>query len=91
MEELRNEFGRYGVAYISTTQMCGIVGILAVWVACLNHECLDDAVEEGTVVHAFLGQLDEVVAMLRSFVIQFHNDVTHRSFDFHLSTFFHIC
>ena len=90
MEELRNEFGWYGIAHIATTQLCGIVGVLAVRVSCLNHECLDDAVEEGRVIYTFLGEFDEIVAVFRSFVIQFHNDVAHCGFDFHLSTFFHI-
>ena len=90
MEELRHEFCRDGVAYIATTQMGCICGVLAFRVACLNHELADDTVEEGTVVYTFLGELDEVVAVLWSFVIQFHNDFAHCGFDFHLGTFFHI-
>ena len=91
VEELRYELGRYGVTHISSAQLCGIWRSLAVRVACLNHELADDAVEEGAVVHAFLGELDEVIAVFRSFVVKFHDDVALGGFDFHLGSFFHFC
>ena len=76
VEELRHELGRHGVTHIAASQHCRVGSCLAVRVACLNHKLADDAVEEGRVIHAFLGELDEVVAVLRGFVIQFHHDVS---------------
>ena len=66
-------------------------GILAFAAAFLGMTaCEEDIVEEGAVVHAFLGELDEVVAVLRCFVIQSYHDVALSGFQFNLRTFFHV-
>ena len=69
MVEGGDEFGGDGIAHIAASQHGGIAGGLAFRVACLNHEMLDDAVEQGAVIRAFFHQLDKVVPVLRGFVV----------------------
>lgn len=46
-------------------------------IAALNHEILDDTVEERAVVIALACQLDEVVPVLGCLVVEAHDDVAH--------------
>lgn len=50
-------------------------GVLASGVAALDHEVFDDAMEEERVEITRFGLADEVVAMERSLVVEFENDV----------------
>ena len=56
---------------------------IAVKTAALNHEIVDDAVEDRTVIKTFIGVLDEVSNCRRScFLIKVDNDVAFRGNDF---------
>ena len=81
---------RNSVSHIARSQHLAFRGILRFGVARLYHEVLDDTVKQRTFISTFLGQLDKVIAMLRRFVIQFHDDVTRTCLNLQLRFFFHI-
>ena len=91
MEVFRvDKLRRNSVSYIARSQHLAFRGILRFGVARLYHEVLDDTVKQRTFISTFLGQLDKVIAMLRRFVIQFHDDVTRTCLNLQLRFFFHI-
>lgn len=63
------EFGGDGVSDVARAPEFAFgVGVLGVGVAALNHESLDDAVEEGVVEKLLVDEFEEVVAMERRVV-----------------------
>lgn len=85
VEYLRQtELRLLGVVEVARAESLSGFGMLAVGVAALDHEVLDDAVEEQRVVDAHLRQFQEVVAVLRRLVIEADADVACRGLEEHL-------
>ena len=78
-----DDFGRHGIVYIKLLHLSRS-HLSAGVVATLNHEVLDDSLEDAAVVIAAVHELQEVVAMVRRVVIECHTDVAHRGFEQHL-------
>ena len=70
-----NKLGWDGVIRSARAQHLALWSALAVRVAALDHEILDDTVEECSIEISLLRQLQEVVTMLRSLVVEAHLDV----------------
>ena len=70
-----NELGRDGVIRSARAQHFAFRSALALWVTALDHEILDDTVEECAIEISLLCQLDEVVTMLRCLVVEANLDV----------------
>ena len=70
-----NKLGRDGVIRSARAQHLALRSALAVRVAALDHEILDDTVEECAIEISLLCQLQKVVTMLRSLVVEAHLDV----------------
>ena len=70
-----NKLGRDGVIRSARAQHLALWSALAVRVAALDHEILDDTVEECAIEISLFCQLDEVVTMLRCLVVEAHLDV----------------
>ena len=85
-----DKLGRDGIAHIARTQHLTLGRVLRIGVACLYHEVLDDTVKEGSLIGTVLGQLDEIVPMLGSFVVQLHHDVARGGFNLQFGFFAHI-
>ena len=77
------ELGRNGIARVAVAQdfiarrryeRVALAGNAGVARASLNHEVLDDAVEECAVIEAFAAQLDEIVAMAGCLVAKLYAD-----------------
>ena len=85
--ERGHELGGYALGGAAHAEALAGLGGLGVGVARLDHEALDDAVEEHTVVVTLLHQLDEVVAVKRGFVVEGDGDVAHGGLDQYLCHF----
>ena len=77
-----DELGRKGITHVAPAQCLSLGRVLTLRVSRLDHEVLDDPVEQRTIVWAFLGQLNEVVPMFRCLVVEFHHDVSRGGLDF---------
>jgi len=64
-----------GIAHLAVAQRGPRLCVATVGVATLNHEILDDTMEEQRVVEMFVGQAQEVVAMQRGVVVERQEDV----------------
>ena len=83
MDEGRIDFGLNRVTGPSGAETAARGGVLGIGVPSLRHEAGDDPVEEGAVVESFAGQLQEVVPVLGSLVVQLHNDGAEARLDAH--------
>ena len=61
----------------------------AVGIAALNHEVLDDAVEEQRIIELLVDEFQEIVAMTRRIVEERQNNLTHCGFEHHLTRLCH--
>lgn len=77
----QEELGCQAVGHVAVAQHLAGFCRAAVGVASLYHELVDDAMEEGAVVVAALGQLEEVVAVDGGLVEEGYADVTHGCLD----------
>ena len=77
-----DDFGRHGVVYIKLLHLSR-VHLSAGIVTTLNHEVLDDSLEDAAVVVAAVHEFQKVVAMVRRIVIEGHTDITQCGFEQH--------
>lgn len=77
------EFGFKGIAGTTDTESLTCRSILGIGVAALNHESLDDPMEERPVVIALANEFQEVVTVYGRLVIEAYHYVAHRGMDFH--------
>ena len=83
MEETGIDFGFDGIAGAAHSEAFAGGSALGVGVSALNHEVLDDTVEQETVVIALGGELEEIVAVEGCLVIQADYDVAQSGCDFY--------
>ena len=83
MEETGIDFGFDGVAWAAHTEAFAGGSALGVGVSALNHEVLDDTVEQEAVVIALGGELEEIVTVEGRLVIQADYDVAQSGCDFY--------
>ena len=85
MENLRQaQFLFHCPVEVALTEELARKGILALGVATLYHEILDDAMEEQGVIYVEIHQFDEVVAMERCGVVEAQSDVAGCCLEHHL-------
>ena len=77
------ELSLNGVVVVTRSQPLSRLGILAVQIATLYHEVLDNPVEEQRIIDMLLDELQEVVTMLRRLVEQRNTDVASRRLQQH--------
>ena len=71
MKELRVlDFRRHFIGFGQVGYRLAFLQIARGGIACLNHEAVDDAMEEHTIVIALAHQSQEVVAMLRCLIVE---------------------
>ena len=75
VEVRQAELGRYGVVHIAFAQQLAWLCSTAFRVAALYHKVLDAPVEERTVIEAFAGKLEEVLAVQRRIVRKGYTDI----------------
>ena len=83
MEETGIDFGFDGIAWAAHTKAFSGGSALGVGVSALNHEVLDDTVEQEAVVIALGGELEEIVAVEGRLVIQTDYDIAQSGCDFY--------
>ena len=84
MEVCRCELSLYSVVGSACTKLLALWRILAVGVAALHHEVLDDAMEQRSVVETLFNELQHIVTMFRGVVVEAHDDVALRCLDLYL-------
>ena len=76
MEDLRQaELWLDGIVEVARTQQLAGLGVLAVQIAALNHEVLDDTMEKQGIVDVHADELQEIVAVQGCLVIEGQTDV----------------
>ena len=78
------DLGLLRIAQVAAAELCAGLRRLAVGVAGLNHEFVDDAVEERAVVRALLHQLQKVGLVTGCVAVELHRDVALRGVDEHI-------
>lgn len=83
VEETGIDFGFDGVAWAAHTEAFAGGSALGVGVSALNHEVLDDTVEQEAVIIALGSELEEIVTVEGRLVIQADYDVAQSGCDFY--------
>jgi hypothetical protein len=87
MEQLwQSELRLDGIDQFATTQSLTRLCMLAVQVATLYHEILDDPMEQQRVIHLHFHELHEIVTMKGRLVIEFYTDIAFCRFQQYFGT-----
>ena len=82
MGERRIKFCRQGIAITPLTVISRII-ILALWIATLNHEILDYAVEGGGIIQTITSKAQKISPMPGSFMKECDGNITESCADYH--------
>ena len=72
----RNEFSRDGISRTALAIFVSHGGVSRIWVSALDHEAVDDSVEEKAVIESCQSKFLEIGPVLRSFAVKLHFDST---------------